>query len=294
MQETRIIRTKDGREITAICYSSDEHATKVMIIAPDAAVTQCHYKPLALLFRQLDYDVVTFDYRGIGNSGSSQLKAYSSGLHLWAVQDTDAVIRFVKTHYLNKEIIFIGHGISGEIVALSQASQYIHKLVLINSALSCKRLWPFRDKVRIWWLKLAARILTATVGYFPGGHLGFKRDLPRGVVKEWINWCSLPNGLFDAYPENNFRKLQIPIMAFSFSDDWLSPVKAVKELLNGFCDATITWHHLSPKELNVRKVGHKGFFDPTMKSSLWVMMDKWLNADHRKEEAILDREAVFK
>jgi predicted alpha/beta hydrolase len=288
MQENRVIRTKDGREIHAICYLSGESTGKVIIIGPAANATQQYYKPLAILFRRLEYDVVTFDYRGMGKSMPEVKKGFDAALHQWAVQDADAVIRYARSRFTGKEIIFVGHGISGEIIGLAQASQYIHKLVLVNSALSCKKLWPTKYKFRIWALKVATRLMYAL---YPQNR--FLKNLPKGVVVEWANWCNNPNGLFDAYPDNNYQKLQIPILAFSFADDWHCPPKAVRELLNRFCGATITWHHMKPIEMGVKRIGHSGFFDPGMKSTLWVLLDQWLNEDYRNNDNSNGRQALF-
>ena len=284
MQESRIIRTKDGKEIHAISYTNGEPGSKVIIIGPSADTTQVYYRPLAKLLRSLDYDVVTFDYRGTGQSAPPQLKGFKTCLHQWAVQDADAVIRFVKNHFVNQEIIYIGHGISGEIIGLAQASQYIQKLVLVSSALSCKKIWPLKHRLRIIALKTIMRLVNKLFGYFPGTKLGILKDIPKGVAHQWANWCSNTNGLFDAYPDNNFRKLQVPLLAFSFTDDWRCPPKAVEELLNRFTSSIITWHHILPRDIGVKRIGHSGFFDPYAKPTLWVLLEQWINGQGTRHE----------
>ena len=99
---------------------------------------------------------------------------------------------------------------------------------------------------------------------------------------------SIQNGLFDAFPDNNYRKLRIPLLAISFSDNWNSPVKAVQELLNRFASASITWHHMRPADLNRKQVGHYGFFYPEMEDSLWPLLLKWINSDERRSKQVVD------
>ncbi len=284
MQERITIRTKDGKEIQANCYLGGEPAGRVVIIGAAATVTQARYRPIAKLLRQLAYDVITFDYRGVGESSPRKLTGYHASLHQWAVQDADAVIRYVHNHFPYKEIIYIGHGISGEIIGLAQASQYIHKLVLVSSALTCEKLFPLRHRIKKKVLKLMARIITPLVGFFPGDRLGYLRDLPRGVVLEWANWCDNTNGLFGTYPDNNYRKLQVPLLAFSFSDDWHTPPRAVKALLDKFETATITWHHVDVEDQGFGRVRHEGFFEARMKTSLWETLERWINTDHYRQE----------
>ncbi len=279
------IRTRDGKEIGLTVYAPEHPNGKVMIVAPTGDVTQHFYNPFATWFCQKGFSMVTFDFRGVGRSAPESLKGYKANMHQWAVQDIDAVILFVKNRFPKQEIVYVGHCVGGEIVGLAQASQYINKLVLVNSALSCRKLWPLRYKFRIVTISFFVRLMSRWKGYFPGKKVGYSENLPKGVMLEWANWCSSSNGLFDKFPDNNYRKLQVPILAFSFSDNWNTPPKAVQELLNRFSNACITWHHLKPSDIGRKKVGHHGFFYYNAEMPLWKMLLSWLNADERKLKA---------
>lgn len=285
MHSTTEIRTRDGRNIGMCCYLPEADNGRLMIIAPTGQATQEFYLPIARFFRQQGFVVITFDYRGMGNSAPAQLKGYDASMHQWAVQDIDAVILFAKSHYPNREIVYLGHCIGGEIVGLAQASQYIGRLVLVSSSLSCKKYWPFRERFRIAASRIMVKLLSLIYGYFPGTRLGMMRDMPKGVMYEWASWCNHSNGLFDKFPDNNYRKLQVPLMAFSFSDDRRCPPRAVEELLNRFSNTTITWNHLDPADVGMDKVGNRGFFQPIMQTTLWTTLLQWLNRDERKDAA---------
>jgi predicted alpha/beta hydrolase len=101
---------------------------------------------------------------------------------------------------------------------------------------------------------------------------------------EWANWCNNPNGLFGMFPDCNYRKLRVPLLSFSFSDDWHCPNRAVQELLNHFANALVTWYHIRPAEIGVKRVGHSGFFDTRMKTILWMKLLQWVKEDDRKEK----------
>jgi predicted alpha/beta hydrolase len=255
-------------------------------VAPAAATTQKDYDSFSIFFQQLGYTVITFDYRGIGESAPAQLKGFNAGLQQWAVQDADAVIRFVKTSFQNQELIYIGHGIGGELIGLAQASQYIDRLVIVSSSLSCKKLWNWKGRLRITFMKAIARLANKSVGYFPGKRLGFLGDLPGGVVHDWANWCDNPNGLFDVFPENNYRKLQVPLLAVSFSNDWMTPENGVKGLLSYFSSACITWHHIDPHKQGWNKRKQCCFFALSMKSTTWEILKHWLIEEPCYQQAL--------
>jgi predicted alpha/beta hydrolase len=286
MKEKKKIRTKDGRTIGATCYLPETANGKSMIIAPAAHVIQREYESFAIFFQQLGYTVITFDYRGVGESAPAKLKGFDAGLQQWAVQDADAVIRFVRSSFQNQELIYIGHGIGGELIGLAQASQYINRLILVSSSLSCKKLWSWKGRLRITVMKTIVRLTNNWFGYFPGKRLGFLRDLPKGVAHEWANWCDNPNGLFDVFPENNYRKLQVPLLAVSFSNDWQTPENAVKCLLSYFSGSCITWHHIHPHNKGLKKRKQYCFFELSMKSITWIVLQQWLNDETPCEQPL--------
>jgi predicted alpha/beta hydrolase len=277
MRSTITIRTNDGTQIWMSSYIPEKNNLKVLIIAPAVGLTQEYYYLFACFFRQQGYTILTFDYRGVGKSVPQSLKGYEANMHQWAVQDINAVLLYAKHHYPNQEIIYIGHSIGGEIIGLAPASQFINRLILVSSALSCNKLWPLKDKIKMIFLKIFIGALSRLFGYFPGKLIGVFGNLPKGVIYEWTNWCENPNGLFDSLPDNNYRKLNIPILAYTFSDDWHCPPRAVKELLNHFANGSITWYHMKPKEVGKKKIGHIDFFLVSMRSTLWKSLAEWLN-----------------
>jgi predicted alpha/beta hydrolase len=276
MHRENEIRTKDGSKISLSCYAPEKSIEKVMIIAPTGELTKKFYDPFACFMQQKGFTVITFDYRGMGSSAPKDLKGYKANMHQWAVQDIDAVILYAKNSFANHEIVYVGHCIGGETVGLAQASQYINKLILVNSALSCRKFWSLRHRFKVTGMRFMIRLMSKWFGYFPGRKIGYAENLPGGVMNEWADWCSMPNGLFDLFPDNNYRKLQIPLLAFSFSDNPHSPPRAVQELLNHFSAAFITWHHLKPENVGLKKVGHSGFFDPVMENKTWTTLIDWL------------------
>ena len=284
MRSNNTIRTNDGTRIWINSYEPAVSNEKVIIIASGVGFTHVDYDDFASSFCEQGFTVITFDYRGVGNSAPQKLNGYQATMHQWAVQDINGVLLFAKQNHPKQELIYIGHGIGGEIIGLAPASQYINKIVLVSSALSCAKLWPWQYKIKIEGLKALVRISGKIFGYFPGKPFNIYGDLPKGVVHEWADWCDNSNGLFDNFPDNNYRKLNIPILAFTFSDDWHCPPRAVKELLSRFENSTITWYHMKPKEIGMKRIGHSDFFYFIMKATLWQSLLQWLNVDEKRPE----------
>jgi len=278
------IRTKDGTILSLNVYEPADSTCRVMIIASTAELTKEFYDPFARFMCGNGITVIAFDFRGMGRSLPGELKDYEANMHQWAVQDIDAVLLYAKNKYPKREIIYTGHCTGGEIVRLAQASQYINRIILISSALSCKKYWALKARIKITWMKMTVNFKNWWYGYYPGKKVGYPENFPGGVIKQYLNWCSSTNGLFDSFPDNNYRKLNVPLLAYNFTDDWHSPPKAVKELLKHFANAIITWHHIRPEELGLPQVGNRGYFNnPEMETHLWKKTLQWLTADEREK-----------
>jgi predicted alpha/beta hydrolase len=247
-------------------------------------VTQKFYHDIACFFSENKFTVLTFDFRGTGDSAPTALKGFKANLENWAQQDLDAVLCYAKNQFPKQELIFLGHGIGGEILGLAPASQFINRIVLVSCALSCTRLRRWREKLWIGVMKAFVKTISWLFGYFPGKELGVLNNLPKGVMYEWIDWCNNANGLFDDFPDHNYRKLQVPLLTFSFSDDWRSQESGVKALLEHFTSAYITWYHIAPKQIGKKRIGHSGFFKLSSKKRMWWPLLNWINDKKCAEE----------
>ena len=281
MRSDSTIRTNDGTRIWISYYEPDKPNEKIIVIAPGVGMTQEYYLLVARFFVQHGFIVATFDYRGMGKSAPEKLNGYEANMHQWAVQDINAVLLHVKQNYPGREIIYIGHCMGGEIIGLAPASQYVNKMILVSSALTCEKLYPWNRRVLLMFSKTKARVISWLLGYAPANKKRKRQRLPKGVYMQLANWCDNPNGLFDAFPDNNYRKINVPLLAYTFTDDWYCPPKAVKELLSHFANASITWYHLRPKDIGLKQVGHIDFFNASMRSTLWESLLQWIAKDER-------------
>ena len=276
MQHREKIITKDGQEIAMTIFRPSQVISKVLIIGADVTTSQKTYEKFAKYIATKGCVVYTFDYRGVGESLTNELKSYNASLNQWGFMDLDAVILHAKHHFPKHELVFMGHGTSGQLLGLSPASQYLGNAIFINTSLTCWRYWPWYAQFKISFMKLIRPLLSKIYGYWPGKRLGFNQNLPSGVTLELYDWCSRPNGLFDFFPDSNFRKIQIPILVYSFTDDWFSPEKAVKSLLSHYTQASISWMHLKPSDVSLKTVGHSGFFLKKNKTVFWEFIAQWM------------------
>lgn len=281
MEQLEQIGTKDGHQLGIISYRPADPLGIVVVIGSDLSLGQDFYRAFASFLCGQGFSVISFDYRGTGRSHRRQKPQNSISLRQWAFMDLDAILRFVKNRYPNQELIFIGHGLSGEMVGLAPASQFISRMVLVCSALSSRMLWPKSHQFAIAAFQMLYPVISRLQHLMPIDHnltqpiWNALTQAPREVVHERNEWARHPNGLFDLFPDSNYRKLDIQVLSYSFADDLLAPKNAVASLLTYLPNASIKWRHIDPKMLKLDKVGHNGFFQDMHQSTLWEELLQW-------------------
>jgi len=100
-------------------------------------------------------------------------------------------------------------------------------------------------------------------------------------MREWSAWCRSPH--YNAGPPGgarraSFARVTAPIHAYSFSDDWYAPRRAVDALLASYPSARSEHRHVAPSDLGLPRLGHFGFFREGPTKALWAETADWLAA----------------
>jgi predicted alpha/beta hydrolase len=100
----------DGFALSAVRYTGSSAASATIIVAGATGVAQRFYRRFAEYAALGKFDVVTFDYRGLGGSAPPDLRAFEMRFRDWAQLDLDAVIRSVKD---DRPLYIVGHSYGG-------------------------------------------------------------------------------------------------------------------------------------------------------------------------------------
>jgi predicted alpha/beta hydrolase len=272
-----LVSTRDHFSLAATCFEPAEPNGKIILIGSATAVHQKFYAPLAAYLTAEGYAVYTFDYRGIGDSRPASLKAFHAMMQDWGVLDLDAMIAHITVEHRSAKLIYIGHSVGGQLLALTPNSRLFHKIVLIGAQLSYWKLWPFWSQLPTFLLMQGLMpVATQLFGYYPGRKLKVFHDLPKGVALEWALWCRSPNGLLDHHSDDVLKDLHMPLLAYSFSDDLIAPEKAVDALLQRYEGVQLERKHCTPSELGMNHIGHFGFFKSEHQGIFWTQLLAWL------------------
>lgn len=280
-EEEIAVKTSKQHSLAVTKFTSSKQGNKSIIISSATGVLQKYYQKIAIHFASLGYPVYTFDYSGIGKSGSkiSHLKKNSSTLSEWGSIDQASIIKFVKDELPSNKIILITHSVGGQVLGFNPNYHLIDTIITVASQSGYWKEFEGIHKPKMWlFWHLMVPIITPLYGYFPSKKLGLFENLPKTVVYEWAKWGKHKEYIMGHHSSETtyFDKLKIPILVLSFPRDIYAPKKMVDWLANQFKNAKVDRRHLIPEELGVEEIGHFGFFREKFSNSLWIIIEEWV------------------
>ena len=91
--ETLWINCKDGYKLAAQFYpASDNSKQYPILICPATGITKVFYHAFAEWLNQQGYSVLSFDFRGIGESLHGELKDSTASINDWGILDIPAAV----------------------------------------------------------------------------------------------------------------------------------------------------------------------------------------------------------
>jgi predicted alpha/beta hydrolase len=234
--------------------------------------------------------VLTYDYRGIGDSrqkspaGYNQpkpLAGFKASMSDWAALDVTAAVAWMRERYKNLPLNYIGHSFGGQALGLLANNSEVSRALLIAAQAGYWKLMASPERYRVYaMLNFVGIPLTRLLGYAPGWS-GLGEDLPKGVFEEWVSWVMSKRYLFDD-PRlgglKNFQQFNGAMRALCFSDDPWATRPAVELLCSGFVSAKPEILTITPADVGATKIGHFGFFRPEHRGTLWRGAAEWIEA----------------
>ena len=125
------IRAADGFTIKGFLWRHPEPdspgASVVIINAANSVRCRYYFRFASFLFRN-GFDVITYDYRGIGVSRPASLKGFDAGWIDWGERDFDAVIRFALETFPGRPIDVAAHSVGGFVLGFAESSRLIRRV----------------------------------------------------------------------------------------------------------------------------------------------------------------------
>lgn len=267
------LRAGDGHELAAQHFSPPGEPRGAVLIVPAMGVRQSFYAPLAQWLAAQGLAVLTFDYRGIGQSRRGSLRGLRADLMTWAGLDCAAALAQARELAPGRPLAWIGHSLGAQLLPFVPGHAQVDRVVTIAAGSGYWRENAPRLRRGVWWLwYVAAPLALRLCGYFPGRRLRKIGDLPHGVMEQWRRWCLDPDYAVGAEGEparRAFASVRTPITALSFTDDEFMSARSTTSLLGFYCNAPKREVRVAPADAGLARIGHFGFFAADRAASLW-------------------------
>ncbi|HWK67797.1 MAG TPA: alpha/beta fold hydrolase [Rhizobiaceae bacterium] len=252
-----------------------------VIINPATGVLARYYHRYALFLAGQGFDVLTYDYRGIGDSRPRSLSGCGYRWRDWGEYDFDAAVRLMCERGRGGPLLVVGHSIGGFLPGLAASATEVDRMLTVGAQYAWWLDYAPNRRVALFlkW-HLAMPLLTAVCGYFPGRRLGWLEDLPAGVANEWSfrrsrAELSYPRGRRQEILKR-FEAVTAPILAVTAFDDEYATLRAVRRGLGYYRNAPTTAVELGPDELGENTVGHFSLFNSKHRTGFWLDTVLWL------------------
>ena len=254
--------------------------TRPVVIINAATSVRCrHYSRFADYLFANGFDVITYDYRGIGESRRGSLQGFKASWSDWGCLDFEAILQRAQREFPGQPIDVVGHSFGGCAAGLGASGAVIRRLVTVGAQFAYWRDYAASGRWRMvgkWHVVMP--LVTALFGYFPGKRLGWLEDTPAGVVRDW----STPTPSYETRPSGRalgelpFARVTAQVLAISITDDPFGTVPAIERLLSYFASSERTHLRIAPDDIGETQVGHFAFFRSEYEDRLWPIALAWL------------------
>ncbi len=280
----------DGYPLAATLFLPRGAKRHAVLINSATAVQRKIYRGFAGYLARRGCAVLTYDYRGTGDSRQKSLSGYNQPKSLvgfkasmsdWAAQDVTAAVSWMRERYKALPFAYIGHSFGGQVLGLLPNNTEIARALLIAAQAGYWKLMAVPERYRVYtMLNLVGLPLTRTLGYTPAW-TGLGMDLPKDAFLQWVSWVMSPRYLFDDknLPSlQNFPNYKGALRVLVMSDDPWATRPAVELLCAGFTSIKPEIITVTPNDTGAGKIGHLGFFRPEHRDTLWRGAAEWIKA----------------
>ncbi|WP_372862713.1 alpha/beta fold hydrolase [Psychrobacter sp.] len=279
------IMTERNQALAATVYRPKNEVKKAVMIAPATGIKRQFYHNFATHLAKNGLGVLTFDNEGIGESLSSALAKCDASLISWGRHDMPAVLDALQDEFADATYHLIGHSAGGQLIGLMP--NYSALASVFNVACSSGRI---KNMSMLYKLKTMGfmdafiPLANLTLGYTPSDKIGMGEPLPRGVSRQWREWCNGAGYIKTAFGKSIqthfYDDITMPSLWLGFSDDDIANSKNMDDMIRVFTKMPVEKQFLDPKDFGLNSIGHMRYFSSRTNAKapqLWQMAVDWLN-----------------
>jgi predicted alpha/beta hydrolase len=280
------ITTTDHTKLAGTYYPCSNCSAAVLICSA-TGIGQKSYSDFAQWLNKEGFAVLTFDYRGTGDSLFGMcIKNSRAKKHEWGQLDMAAALTYLNERHADVPLQVVGHNGAGILMGLMPNHSLISSAVSVGeSLLYVPQMAGIAQFIANLFFNVYIPWCLSLFGYVPLKFFGWGLDIPTGVAKQWTSWSLQPGHIRNSFgveiKKHFYRNFRSPILVLSTGKDPIVGKTNTEDMSDLYRSARVEYKKIVPKNYGFRKIAHLEFFQPKY-AKLWPIVSDWLKAPERQ------------
>ncbi|MBV2166805.1 MAG: alpha/beta hydrolase [Kaistella sp.] len=260
-----VLQTPDQFPISVKIFEPEIPNRKLLVINSATGVRQQVYFSFAKYLAAQGFTVITYDYRGIGESKPRKMKGFEASMRIWGTRDFKTITSFIKENYPDYTKFCLGHSVGALILGMNEDSVIFKKFIFVatQDAYIGHLSWRVAVTAALGF-GIAVPVTVILKGYFPAHRFGLGESLPKGSAYDWriliLNKKSTGR-LYEKIEKDYSKDLNQEAFIIHAEDDSWVTMKGMESLMNNsYPNMKKTYREIKVSESPEKKVGHINFF----------------------------------
>lgn len=273
------LNTFDKIRLSVKVFEPEISNKKLLLINSATGVKQQVYFSFANYLAEKGFTVLTYDYRGIGESKPDKMKGFEASMRTWGTVDFKTVTDFIQKEYPNYKQFCLGHSVGALILGMNNYSQNFEKFIFVGTQDAYVGNLTFRvAATALLGFGIALPAMTQFFGYFPANRFGLGESLPKGVAYDWqtliLNKKSTSR-LLEKINKDFSKNLNQKTFIIHAEDDAWVTMKGMESLMNkAYPNLKKTYREVKISESEKGEIGHINFFRSFNKNLWKIVLDE--------------------
>lgn len=264
-------------------------ASEPVLLCPATGVPQTFYFKFCTWLSEQGFDVLVFDYRGIGQSLHGHVRDSDASLQQWGELDQPAALDWLLEYTNSTQVRLLGHSAGGQMLGILPNHKAIKCAVGVASSTGYfGGMPPTKRALATLLMKGYMPLSVCLLKYANSKSIGWGEDLPGKVALQWRDWCSRPgyvlNSLGSSIQNDYHAEFDAPITVLHADDDWIATSANVADLLRLYPRAEKQVIRLAPSDYGYPSIGHIEMFRSS-RNKLWPIILDALGPEHSNKKA---------
>lgn len=273
------ISTEDHYSLSVYIFEPENPGRKILLINSATGVRQQIYFSFAQYFARNGFTVMTYDYRGIGESKPEKMSGFNASMRIWGTKDYKAITNYIKSKFPDYQRFCLGHSVGALILGMNEDSEMFEEFIFVGTQNAFVGNLKFRTKLEAYLgFGIVQPVSTKLLGYFPASWFGLGESLPSGSAFDWrtliLNKKST-NKLLEKVDDFSRNLTQKVFVIRAEDDGWLTEKGVTSLLENTYPNLKPTYRIIKTSESEKGEIGHINFFR-TYNKKLWNIILKRL------------------